>query len=195
MGISQQIGASSIIKPGVVDNTAARPASPYEGQVIYQKDTDEILAYNGTSWTRPANMPWGIVDATAGGTSGKGYFKSSSNFSITTTETDVTGATVTFNAVSTRLYRATFSAFYQESDAGSRLILTIQDAANNYFSSTQQVMPSASQYGNITFVYLFSGVSGSITRKVRALVTAGTGTMFGSSTASSSFTIEDIGPA
>jgi hypothetical protein len=64
MGITQQIGASSLIKPGVIDNTAARPASPYEGQVIYQKDTDEILAYNGTSWTRPANMPWGIISYT-----------------------------------------------------------------------------------------------------------------------------------
>jgi hypothetical protein len=53
MGITQQIGASSIIKPGVVDNTAARPASPYEGQVIYQKDTDEVLAYNGTAWVYP----------------------------------------------------------------------------------------------------------------------------------------------
>ena len=50
MGITQQIGASSLIKPGVVDNTAARPASPYEGQVIFQKDTDQLLVWNGTAW-------------------------------------------------------------------------------------------------------------------------------------------------
>ena len=50
MGISQQIGASSLIKPGVIDNTAARPASPYEGQVIFQKDTDQLLVWNGTAW-------------------------------------------------------------------------------------------------------------------------------------------------
>jgi hypothetical protein len=50
MGITQQIGASSIIKPGVIDNTAARPASPYEGQVIFQKDTDQLLVWNGTAW-------------------------------------------------------------------------------------------------------------------------------------------------
>ena len=56
MGISQQIGASSIIKPGVVDNTAARPASPYEGQVIFQKDTDQLLVWNGTAWVIP-NSP------------------------------------------------------------------------------------------------------------------------------------------
>ena len=50
MGITQQIGASSIIRPGVIDNTAARPASPYEGQVIFQKDIDKVLFWNGTAW-------------------------------------------------------------------------------------------------------------------------------------------------
>jgi len=54
MGISQQIGASSLIKPGVIDNTAARPASPYEGQVIFQKDTDQLLVWNGTAWVSVA---------------------------------------------------------------------------------------------------------------------------------------------
>jgi hypothetical protein len=50
MGITQQIGASSIIKPGVIDNTAARPASPYEGQMVYEKDTDMLAIWNGTAW-------------------------------------------------------------------------------------------------------------------------------------------------
>jgi hypothetical protein len=53
MGITQQIGASSLIKPGVIDNTAARPASPFEGQVIFQKDTDQLLVWNGTAWVIP----------------------------------------------------------------------------------------------------------------------------------------------
>lgn len=53
MGITQQIGASSLIKPGVVDSAAARPASPYEGQVIFQKDTDQLLVWNGTAWVIP----------------------------------------------------------------------------------------------------------------------------------------------
>jgi hypothetical protein len=63
MGITQQIGASSIIKPGVIDNTAARPASPYEGQVIFQKDTDQLLVWNGTAWVipnSPAQNPTGL---------------------------------------------------------------------------------------------------------------------------------------
>ena len=50
MGITQNIGASSLIKPGVIDNTAARPASPYEGQMVYEKDTDMLAIWNGTAW-------------------------------------------------------------------------------------------------------------------------------------------------
>jgi hypothetical protein len=63
MGITQQIGASSLIKPGVIDNAAARPASPYEGQVIFQKDTDQLLVWNGTAWVipnSPAQNPMGL---------------------------------------------------------------------------------------------------------------------------------------
>jgi hypothetical protein len=97
MGISQQIGASSLIKPGVIDNTAARPASPYEGQVIYQKDTDEILAYNGTSWTRPWNMPWGIQSFTKA---------ISSDLTITGEEVQITGGS--FTAVANRYYKVTY---------------------------------------------------------------------------------------
>ena len=63
MPISQQIGASSLIKPGVVDSSATRPASPYEGQVIFQKDTDQLLVWNGTAWVipnSPAQNPTGL---------------------------------------------------------------------------------------------------------------------------------------
>jgi hypothetical protein len=80
MGISQQIGASSLIKPGVIDNTAARPASPYEGQVIFQKDTDQLLVWNGTAWVIPnqtTQNPEGLelirtTTCTSGGTASNG---------------------------------------------------------------------------------------------------------------------------
>jgi hypothetical protein len=53
MGLTNQIGASSLIRPGVIDNAAARPASPFEGQCIFQKDTDQLLVWNGTAWVIP----------------------------------------------------------------------------------------------------------------------------------------------
>jgi hypothetical protein len=36
-------------KPGVCTSTT-RPSAPYEGQMIYETDTDRILVYNGSSW-------------------------------------------------------------------------------------------------------------------------------------------------
>ena len=73
MGITQNTGASSLIKPGVIDNTAARPASPYEGQVVFQKDTDQLLVWNGTAWVipnSPAQNPQGLEFITSGTLSG-----------------------------------------------------------------------------------------------------------------------------
>jgi hypothetical protein len=63
MGITQQIGASSLIKPGVIDNTAARPASPYEGQVIFQKDTDQILVWSGAAWVCTSSLAGLQIDS------------------------------------------------------------------------------------------------------------------------------------
>lgn len=37
------------MKPGVCTSTT-RPASPYDGQVVYETDTDRVVAYNGAAW-------------------------------------------------------------------------------------------------------------------------------------------------
>jgi hypothetical protein len=49
MPISSYIPTSAISKPGVC-TSSTRPASPYEGQVIYQQDTDQAYVWNGSSW-------------------------------------------------------------------------------------------------------------------------------------------------
>lgn len=49
MPLSSVVGAQSIVKPGVCTSTT-RPASPYDGQVIYETDTDRAMVYNGTGW-------------------------------------------------------------------------------------------------------------------------------------------------
>lgn len=49
MPISTQIGSSSLAKPGVCTSTT-RPAAPYEGQMIYETDSDLIRIWNGTAW-------------------------------------------------------------------------------------------------------------------------------------------------
>lgn len=61
MGFSSIIGASSVIRPGVCTSTT-RPSSPYDGQVIYETDTQQTLVYNGSGWVMltDANQPPGL---------------------------------------------------------------------------------------------------------------------------------------
>ena len=49
MPLSSVVGAQSIVRPGVC-TSSTRPASPYDGQVIYETDTDKTLVWNGTGW-------------------------------------------------------------------------------------------------------------------------------------------------
>ena len=49
MAISSFLAPSAIAKPGVC-TSSTRPASPYEGQVIYTTDTDLLQIWNGTAW-------------------------------------------------------------------------------------------------------------------------------------------------
>jgi hypothetical protein len=183
MGITQQIGASSLIKAGVIDNTAARPASPYEGQVIYQKDTDEVLAYNGTAWTRPTNMPWGVM----------AYMVSSTNPTVSTTTTDVTGVSVTWTAVANRLYRITFEGFVG-CGTSSQNQFFFTDSSNNILDSWYHDI-GAGQFASLCLVQILTSTAGSRTVKLRATTSAGTMTFYGTSGRAFTFVVEDIGPA
>jgi hypothetical protein len=49
MPLSSVVGAQSIIRPGVC-TSSTRPASPYDGQVIYETDTDKIAVYDSSAW-------------------------------------------------------------------------------------------------------------------------------------------------
>ena len=61
MGFSNYLPSSRISQAGVIPNAAARPASPFEGQVIYETDTDRVLVWNASAWVAPnsttANPP------------------------------------------------------------------------------------------------------------------------------------------
>ena len=97
MGISQQIGASSLSKPGVC-TSSTRPATPYEGQMIYETDTDKVLVWNGSAWYANWNTAWGIV----------GIATSATNQSSIAAEVLTTGMSVTFTAIANRYYEITY---------------------------------------------------------------------------------------
>ena len=79
MPLSSVVGAQSIIKPGVC-TSSTRPAVPFEGQVIFETDTDRLYVYNGTAWVipnSPAQNPQGLelvttATCSSGGTASGG---------------------------------------------------------------------------------------------------------------------------
>jgi len=53
MPFTSVMGAQSIIKPGVA-TSGTRPASPFNGQVLYETDTAKIVSWNGSAWVYTA---------------------------------------------------------------------------------------------------------------------------------------------
>ena len=78
MPLSSVLGASSVIKPGVV-TSSTRPAVPFEGQLIYETDTKRVAAWNGSAW---------IYETAAEGPPGLVYITRSSPSSASTVTID-----------------------------------------------------------------------------------------------------------
>jgi hypothetical protein len=55
MPITNYLPSSRLIQPGVCTSTT-RPASPFEGQAIYETDTDLMFIYNGAIWVNPPSI-------------------------------------------------------------------------------------------------------------------------------------------
>ena len=62
MGIDAAYGIGSL-KQGVC-TSSTRPASPFEGQQIYETDTDKVLVWDGSTWTPPTGVLPNIVEFT-----------------------------------------------------------------------------------------------------------------------------------
>lgn len=49
MPVTNYLPSSRLVQPGVCTSTT-RPVTPFEGQVIYETDTDKTLVWNGANW-------------------------------------------------------------------------------------------------------------------------------------------------
>lgn len=141
MGIDAGYGIGSL-KPGVCTSTT-RPASPYDGQVIYETDTDRAMVYNGTGWvvlsTGRAN-PVGI-DLIATGSF--------------TSQTTVSLPTGTFTSAY-KNYRIIFQSNLQSSTLTLRLRTSGTDNTGAYAWSRSGNQGNFSAYGD-TFMNIAYG--------------------------------------
>jgi hypothetical protein len=187
MGLDSAYGIGSL-KQGVVDSAATRPASPFEGQMIYETDTDKVLVWNGSAWYPNWNTAWGSVGYVA--------LTSLSQTGITTA-VDITGATITFTAIANRRYKASWSLYTNTSAASATTNVILDEGATTLQQSTATASPTATIGTYVNGMYIGTHAAGSVTWKLRVQLQAGTGTISaeGGSTYPAVFGIEDIGPA
>ena len=130
-------------------------------------------------------LPWGIM----------GYASATANQSGITTETNVTGLSVTFTANSTRYYKTTVYTFSaQQNTTAGYAEIRITDGSNVQKSSGV-IYQLAGVQAPMCVSVVETGLSGSTTRKARALTNAGTLLLAASATSPMFIVVEDIGQA
>ena len=197
MGVSAAQGSAGL-KPGVCTSTT-RPSNPFEGQMIYETDTDKVLVWNGSAWYANWNTAWGIVDTTSGGTSGRGFYnKTDANFTIPILASiaQITGFTMTFTPVVGRLYKATYVMRLEIATA--QAIFTQFRIGATVYAGRADTTSGASGGDTVVNSYIFSGLTASTTLQVFAgAYTTSTGSLIlaNGTDVAATFCIEDIGAA
>jgi hypothetical protein len=132
-----------------------------------------------------------------GGVEAGGYAFVTADQTGITTIVDLTSLTVTFTAVTGRLYRVYVEGYAATSVADDIVELSITDASNTQVQARQWVIASTSVSLHISASVLVAPSSGSATYKARLRRVSGTGTiqLSASATAPAYIIIEDVGPA
>ncbi len=144
------------------------------------KITDLRPRARGSNW----NVAWGEV----------AYAQITSNPSGVTSEADVSGLSVTWTAIAGRKYRTTFFCGRSSVDQNAQAVFRISDGSNTLKQQSIQNVSSGVIFE--TFLsFRETGLSGSVTRKIRASASAGTMTINAGSTFPVFILVEDIGPS
>jgi hypothetical protein len=163
--------------------------------MIFETDTDKVLVWNGTAWYPNWNQSWGIVDTTSGGTSGRGYIRkiSGTALSATTTEADLADMTITFNALTTRLYRVSWHLSGDVNTAEHWTAIRVQE---NGTQIAEMITTSPAGLTTLSSSFAYKPTSsGSKTVKLRGATSIWTTSIRSYDAWPAYFSIEDIGPA
>jgi hypothetical protein len=169
----------------IVCTSATRPASPLEGQQIYETDTDRMLTYTTatTTWRQPWNMPWGYIT------------KSTSNSTTTGITTEVDVLTVTWTAVANRRYKISLLMHLMQMTNIATPMVAITDNSLTHIQEWQQYAGPAERFVVHAFVEV-SPSSGSVTYRGRVATSNDTINLNGQTTTRLHYMlVEDMGPA
>jgi hypothetical protein len=119
--------------------------------------------------------------------------RTTGNINLTTTLTDVTGASVAFTAVANRGYLVTFTALIGKTGTTGQVDITLTDGSNNALQNLFIDIPTGEfQIFNLTYL-VTTLTAGAQTLKIRAKVSVAGGTLYASGGNNYSLTVEDAG--
>jgi hypothetical protein len=175
------------VRPGVC-TSSTRPTAPYEGQMIYETDTDLVYLWNGTAWVETVSAltkaPRGVVALST----------VTSNTAVGTTE--ATRTSVTWTAVASRYYKITWYEGTVVSGVNASLnnmYLRQTTTAGTIIGNSTLYLASSEQEERICSV-VTTFTAGSQTVFARVLSNAATDTTYTASATQPAFLlVEDIG--
>ena len=94
MGIDAGYGIGSL-KPGVCTSTT-RPASPFDGMVVSETDTDRLSVYNGSAWVTVGKVVQVINGSTSTDTTNSTTTYATTTLTATITPTSTTSKVLVF---------------------------------------------------------------------------------------------------
>lgn len=140
-----------------------------------------VRAYTNGHW----NTAWGEV-AYAGATTAQGSIS---------TETDITGLSVTWDSVAGRKYEILVRVpVFDVTSAGTAAVFINDGSGTRYGQGNTTLGSGESANFTVTSRYVASS-SGSVTRKARVIATGGGGVITSSTNVPSYISVKDIGPA
>lgn len=138
-----------------------------------------------TMASRPWNVAWGQV----------GYVKKTDLTSIVVSP-PVTVFSVTFTAVSGRMYKVTTELYLQSASTATYINCAIYNGSTRIQGADYYMSPTINLWHSPTLFTYFSGASGSTTIGVQCAMGAGTGYVYADTGGyANALMVEDVGPA
>ena len=171
----------------LVTSTTRPTTNLYRGQTIFETDTGNTLVWYGATsgWLSPWEQPWGEVAYVEGTAVQSAYGPA---------ETDITGASVTWTALTGRKYLLVGTASLLQNTAAGVMQLRLTTSANALQDAKAATL-AAADFGSFTVQKRLTGLSGSVTYKLRATSSAGTISTNQSSVNPTVLSVVDVGPA
>ena len=125
-------------------------------------------------------------------------YRTAGNLTVTTTQADLTGMTVTFTAEASRTYKATWTVTGSKDTANGWVGAFLANSSNTIFGAVYQTgfIVSSAGYVNLSGITYFSNLTaGSQILKLRQQTENAGGTILASGTNPCVLMIEDCGPS